>query len=149
MTKNNRKATCLQLQETLSRAERFKSDWMLWLPATLVTSGLIDSTCVQGRMLGSVFADWFPPALPTWKESMCPNCAALSTWNIAVWITRRTKQSQKVCIATLLVQLEFWLNRTWRETVGVTIHIFTWHMVPCGGKEIPPAGLVSSHVYGI
>lgn len=40
-------------------------------------------------------------------------------------------------------------QRALRETlVGVTIHIFTCHMVPCRG-EIPPAGLVSSHVYGI
>lgn len=41
-------------------------------------------------------------------------------------------------------------QRALRETlVGVTIHVFTCHMVPCGGEEIPPAGLISSHVYGI
>lgn len=40
-------------------------------------------------------------------------------------------------------------QRALREIlVGVTIHIFTCHMVPCGG-EFPPAGLVNSHVYGI
>jgi hypothetical protein len=60
---------------------------MLWLPVTLVTLYLIDSTFVQGCMLGSVFADWFLPAPSMWRSTMVLNCTALSTRDAAVWVT--------------------------------------------------------------
>lgn len=86
-TKTNRRAIYLQLQETFPWRDRFKSDWMLWLPVTLVTLYLIDSTFVQGCMLGSVFADWFLPAPSMWRSTMVLNCTALSTRDAAVWVT--------------------------------------------------------------
>lgn len=84
------------------------------------------------------------------KESMCPelHCTFHLEYCCVDHQVKKTVpglHSYAMSSAVVLAEPRA-LRETWMD---VTIHIFTCHMVPCGGEEIPPAGLISSHIYGI
>lgn len=135
LPKPTEKPCCLQLQATLLWRDRFKSNWMLWLPATLVTLyWLIAPVCrgacwaqcllTDSSQLRLCEGEHVPELHCTFHlEHCCGDHSANKTVPEGVC-------SYSICSAVVLAL---------RETMGVcvTIHIFTWHMVPGWRKENP------------
>lgn len=146
LPKPTEKPCCLQLQATLLWRDRFKSNWMLWLPATLVTLyWLIAPVCrgacwaqcllTDSSQLRLCEGEHVPELHCTFHlEHCCGDHSANKTVPEGVC-------NYSICSAVVLAL---------RETMGVWLSTFLpgiWFLVE--EKKIPPAGLVWSHVYGI